>query len=154
MKQWCHASKSSPYEAYCIFYCKSIQCSNSGLKQPLNHAESKKHSGLAVMRFGKTQRHLEKETPSTRLSSNQPDLRNEGATSNASSSTTCVIQSPSPREEIATAEILWALKVAQSNYSYASCDETPFFKKMFPCDISKHFSMSKYPRYHIFLLMD
>ena len=49
VKQWCCADKSSPYYAYCTLCCKSIQCSNTGLKQILNHAESKKHSDLALM---------------------------------------------------------------------------------------------------------
>ena len=68
----------------------------------------------------------------------------EASTSSAGASTTCVIQSPSLQEKIATAEIMWALKVAQSNYSYSSYDETPaLFKKMFPGDVAEHFSMSK-----------
>ena len=68
----------------------------------------------------------------------------EASTSSAGASTTFVIQSPSLQEKIATAEIMWALKVAQSNYSYSSYDETPaLFKKMFPGDVAEHFSMSK-----------
>lgn len=55
-----------------------------------------------------------------------------------------VIQSPSLQEKIATAEILWALKVAQRLYSYSSCDATPaLFKRMFSGDVAEHFSMSK-----------
>jgi hypothetical protein len=127
--------------------CKSIQCSNSGFKHFLHHAEGKRHSDLAVARFGKTQKHLEKGATSTRPSSSSPPLHNEASTSSTSvstSSTSYVIQSPSLREKIATAEILWAPKVAQSNYSYSSCDATPaLFKRMFPGDVAEHFSMSK-----------
>ena len=35
-----------------------MQCSNTGLKQILNHAESKKHSDLAAVQFGKSQQHF------------------------------------------------------------------------------------------------
>ena len=55
-----------------------------------------------------------------------------------------MIQSSRLQEKIATAEVLWALKVDQSNYSCSSCDATPaLFKRMFPGDIAEHFSMSK-----------
>ena len=154
VKQWCRADNTSPHKAFCMLCCKSIQCSNSGFKQLLHHAEGKRHSDLAVARFGKTQKHLQKGATSTRPSSSSPPLHNEASTSSTSastsstsastSSTSYVIQSPSLQEKIATAEILWALKVAQSNYSYSSCDATPaLFKRMFPGDVAEHFSMSK-----------
>jgi hypothetical protein len=60
VKQWCRADNTSPHKAFCMLCCKSIQCSNSGFKQLLHHAEGKRHSDLAVARFGKTQKHLEK----------------------------------------------------------------------------------------------
>ena len=40
--------------------------------------------------------------------------------------------------------MLWALKVAHSNYSYSSCDGTPeLFKRLFPGETAAHFSMSR-----------
>jgi hypothetical protein len=55
-----------------------------------------------------------------------------------------VSQTPSQQEQVLAAEILWALKVAESNYSYASCDGLPYlFRRMFPGQIPEHFTMSK-----------
>ena len=145
LKQWCRADSTSPHKAYCMLCCKSIQCSNSGFQQLLHHAEGKKHSDLAFARFGKGQKHLEKGvTPIGPSNSGAPSLHNEASASSTPASTTYVVQSPSLQEKIASAEILWALKVAQSNYSYSSCDATPaLFKRMFPGDVAEHFSMSK-----------
>ena len=115
LKEWCKADSRSPHKAYCIICCKSIQCDNSGIKQLLHHANGKKHSDIAKARFGKNQSHLSK--CQNDLSSEEP--------SSASTTRECsasLLQSPSVQENVANAEILWALKVAQSNFSYNSCE--------------------------------
>ena len=114
---------------------KAIQSSNTSLEQPLNHAEGKTHSDIATAVFGETQKHLGT-GDQTAVSSDKrgsPEQSNSGA---------CVLQ-PSQVGKVATAEILWALKVAQSNYSYASSDGTTEIFRMFPGETAEHFTMSR-----------
>ena len=56
-----------------------------------------------------------------------------------------VVLDQSVQENVTQSEVLWAMKVAHSGYSYSSCDNTPsLFKRMFPDSIiSDHFSMSR-----------
>ena len=50
----------------------------------------------------------------------------------------------SQQEKVTTAEALWALKTAASDYSFASADGTPqLFQNMFPGDVSANFTMSR-----------
>ena len=48
-------------------------------------------------------------------------------------------------KEVATqAELIWSMKVATSNFSYSSCDDTPWlFQRKFPCDASRLFTLSR-----------
>ena len=48
-------------------------------------------------------------------------------------------------EEAATqAELIWTMKVATSNFSYSSCDNTPqLFQRKFTCDASMLFTLSR-----------
>lgn len=106
------------------------------MKQVLQHADSKKHSDSVTARYGQKQKHFEKALTS--------ESKNTPGESSSKSETSCTMQ-PSQLEKVATAEILWTLKVAQSNYSYSSCDGVPdLFKRMFPghC-VSEQFSMSR-----------
>ena len=50
----------------------------------------------------------------------------------------------SQQEKVTTAEALWAMKTAASDYSFASSDGTPhLIQKMFPEYLSDNFSMSR-----------
>ena len=48
------------------------------------------------------------------------------------------------QEKVTAAEAPWAMKTAGSDYSFSSSDGTlELFRKMFPCDVSNNFSMSR-----------
>ena len=55
-----------------------------------------------------------------------------------------VLQSWNHRDQINAAEVIWALKVSFSGYSFSSCDGTvATFQEIFPGDISKYCTKSK-----------
>ena len=50
----------------------------------------------------------------------------------------------SDTEAATQAELIWTMKLAASNFSYSSCDDTPqLFQTMFPCDTSRLFTLSR-----------
>ena len=81
------------------------------------------------------------ETPSTSAS-----VKDEHASSSSQEKKpSSVVLDQSVQENVTQSQLLWAMKVAHSGYSYSSCDDTPsLFKRMFPDSIiSDHFSMGK-----------
>ena len=63
-----------------------------------------------------------------------------------------VSQSRTHTDQVTAAEVIWALKVSSSGYSFSLYDGTvAMFQEMFPGDISKDFTMSKakFPTYYL-----
>ena len=52
---------------------------------------------------------------------------------------TVTLETKSHRDHVTSAEIMWVMKVAFSNFSLRSCEEvSELFKEMFPKTISKN----------------
>jgi hypothetical protein len=134
LHSWCKKDSNSEYSGYCSLCCKSVQCSNNGVKQLLNHAQGMKHKELAKTRFGRGQKHF-----ITAQSSGPSKIQGGGDAVKH-----IELQNKTLKEQVTTAEILWVLKVAFAGITFISCDETPaLFQTMFPGPISKEFTMSR-----------
>lgn len=117
---WLQEVKNDQYVAKCIVCTSTFKCSNSGLKQVLQHAEGQKHKDKARARFSATQQRF------------FPGARGGDGTARTHT------------DLVTMAEAAWAMKVAASKFSYSSCDDLPeLFKFMFPGSIANDFTMSK-----------
>ena len=121
----------------------SFKVSNTDLLQLLNHSSGKKHTAIAKARFKSTQRHFEKKDASAIRSHGAATSADGKAVPSTNTATVTkfgesyVVQIPSQQEQN-------ALKVCGSNFSYRSCDGlSDLFRKMFPCEASRQFSMGK-----------
>ena len=148
--QWCR--EDAPGKGYCILCQKSFLVTNSGFKQVLAHSKGTKHQDLAKARFDTTQKRFKVETMpgSAETSAASLSAAEEIPSTSTSSSSkekkpASVVLDQSLQEKVTQSELLWAMKVAHSGYSYSSCDDTPsLFKRMFPDSIiSDHYSMSR-----------
>lgn len=127
LTEWCRASTTSVYAGYC-FVCKSeVRVDNQGLRQLQQHANTTGHKDRMNDMFGESQTSLISESaPST--STNQPSKM----------LSTCFSRS----DRTVKAELLWAMKVVHSHYSFASCDDVKeLFQSMFP-EEAANFTMS------------
>ena len=113
-----------------------IAASNSGFKQVLAHSSGKKHQDLAKGLFGSTQIYFSVTT------STAPDTAKPTTSKQERKGEITVDKSD--KEAATQAELIWTMKVAASNCSYSSCDNTPqLFQTMFPCDTSRLFTLSR-----------
>lgn len=120
--KWCR--KGSEYSGFCILCKKDIPCSNAGILQLKQHALGKKHKELMNSVFHKSQTKFRTASAST-----------SGGTSQ--------FQLFSHADKVSKAEIIWALKVAQSDFSFASSDNiVATFQEMFGTSISKDMTLS------------
>ena len=111
--EWIKKCDNSKLAFYCNWCCKKIMLSNMGEKAVRNHMNRDSHKN-ALKRIKST-----RSINSFFSSSSQP-----------SSSKTSTINVPA---DAVCSEIIWALTVAQKNFSANSCDDmTETFKKMFP----------------------
>ena len=127
LKEWCRASTTSKYAGYC-FVCESeVRVDNQGLRQLKQHANKAGHKSRMDDLLGDSQTSLTSETvPST--SQDQP----------AKMLSTCFSRS----DQATRAELLWAMKVVHSHYSFSSCDGVKeLFQAMFPGE-AENFTMS------------
>lgn len=110
--QWCEPSRSQ-FEAFCILCKKTVHCDNQGAPQLKQHAKGESHKNLA-----------------NQCLKGQTTLRfhSMGSTSETTQSTEAkpTLVYESPKDQAAKAEIIWAMKVAMSNYSYNSCADIIF----------------------------
>jgi hypothetical protein len=115
LKEWCCVSTNNTYFARCNLCVERFDISSGGFSQVKSHHKGKKHKIKFDSRF------KNKSTISQAFSQN-----NNCNTENALSHDM----------QIYKAETLWALRVAESNMSFKSCNETvELFKEMFPDSI-------------------
>lgn len=111
---------------------KDFSIENSGLPQIQQHAKGERHRKLSQAKFSQTQRHFVLSATSGESRGKDKRLVN------------VPIQDMSQQKKLTTAEALWAMKSAASNYLFALLDGTPqLFQKMFPGYVSDNFSMSR-----------
>ena len=155
--KWCR--EDAPGKDYCMLCQKSFLVTNSGFKQVLAHSKGTKHEDLAKARFDTTQKRFKVETmpgseetsvvslsAAEEIPSTSACVKDEPASSSSrEKKLASVVLDQSVQENVTQSEVLWAMKVAYSGYSYSSCDNTPsLFKNMFTDSIiSDHFSMSR-----------
>ena len=139
LRTWCAKDSSSDFAGYCLLCKKTIQCGNNGAVQILKHAEGQKHKDIAKMKIS---------TSSTQMffnvSKDKPTTSQGGGDVVAGSSKEIPLLTKPQKDQVMTAEILWAMKVAAAGFTFSACDDLPeLFAAMFPGAISEKFSMSK-----------
>src|SRR6266516_4007787 len=104
---WCKPSKKSVFTAFCQICNKTIKCDNQGLLQLMQHSGMSTHQSLVGnIAEGKQ---LVLQVSSSGQSGQQ-----------ATNSST--ITAVSHQAQSTKAELIWAMKVVSSGYSYSSCD--------------------------------
>lgn len=118
--QWCKADKYE-YSAFCTLCYKSFSVKTSGISQVKQHANGSDHNKRAKDRFSKAQPHF---------------------ASSPSTSGNIALVPKSVNDQTLQAEIWWVLKVANNDFSFASCDDLDkLFKLMFPCPYTADFTL-------------
>src|SRR6266516_6230242 len=125
---WCKPSKKSVFTAFCQICNKTIKCDNQGLPQLMQHAGMSTYRSLVGnIAEGKQ---LVLQVSSSGQSGQQ-------------ATNSLIITAVSHQDQSTKAELIWAMKVISSGYSYSSCDgiiET--LSAMFPSAIPNTFTMS------------
>ncbi|KAJ8033350.1 hypothetical protein HOLleu_23560 [Holothuria leucospilota] len=139
---WCRTVDGAPYKATCILCKKQISCDNSGLHQIKQHAKGENHKRASKIHFSTSQSRFSWKGVAKKDDS-QPPLSFKSKTSSPSLSAP-ILSEPSsagPSSLIpltsgdcrVKAEAMWAMKVASSNYSFAStAGIKELFSAMFP----------------------
>ena len=123
---WCKANKHSVFTAFCDICNKTIKCDNQGLPQLLQHSETSTHRSLAGNIAEGKQLVLK--------------VAKSGQQDTVSASKICAV---SQKDQSTKAELIWAMKVVSSSYSYSSCDGLiEILRAMFPSAIPDTFTMS------------
>lgn len=133
IKNWCKPDVKVSSAGFCTVCCKQVPCANMGIRQIMQHATGAKHRELASLRFSQKQAHF------VMLDT---DRRKQDSSTNAETSINSKVTfSKAHNDQVTTAEIIWALKVAESNISLSSCDDIgQLFKLMFPGPCSNDFT--------------
>ncbi|PFX13024.1 hypothetical protein AWC38_SpisGene22936 [Stylophora pistillata] len=142
LRLWCSKGKTDT-TAYCFLCKKTIQCGNAGFAQVLQHSEkSKTHIRLANIACSDSQTKIAFKT-----------IHNSSSIeSQASSEVSEIIPVPvrnicvtSKKDDTTKAEIIWAAKTANDNYSFRSSDGIgDTFRAMFSNpETLETFSMSR-----------
>ena len=104
-------------QPYCNFCNKTVKFSNQGLSQILQHAKDETH----------------RKTATQILAGKQTLLNMKGSGVNVMFT---------KGDDVRKAELIWAMKCIQPNYSYASCDDLhSVLQAMFPGRIPDSFSL-------------
>ena len=102
---------------WCHLCQKNVAIDHSGLNQVNQHAKTKEHKVKSNARFSPSQPRFEKVGSAIEYSSKPLETR------------------------VFEAECLWAFKVAEDDWSFASCDSLKvLFQRMFPGEVSEKFS--------------
>lgn len=135
IKDWCEPGDSE-FVANCFVCHKTIDIRNRGKGQLLAHAGTKTHQVHAAGLLQKSQ---------TKLVTVTNDEGEKIMAMDLSSATpgSAPIYKMTHDDEVARAEIIWTMKVAESGYSYSSCDSlNDVFETMFPdSPIAKSFTL-------------
>lgn len=140
--QWCKADECNT-QGFCILCKKTFSVDNSGFKQVLAHSGGTKHQALARARFSSTQCHFKLSETVTSSYSTVEESPGPSTSKPVSSTVACLDKCT--KDLVTQSELLWGMKVSQSNYSYRSCDDLPsLFKKIFPGNVvAENFTMSR-----------
>lgn len=155
MSFWCETHKSSIYKAYCKQCNKSFSCSNQGIQQLRQHANGLRHK-QKTQELASGRQMMIQATPSitpsvTSLPNSsyaliptlQPTNYRGLAPLQTEKSPKVVMRCTSEKDKATSAELIWAMKVVESRYSYSSCDGVKeIFKAMFPNSVPDNFTMS------------
>ena len=138
---------------------KTFRCDNQGLPQLLQHSKGQSHKTLAneilsgsQMVFASTQSTGALKTFCNTTSTSSVSTASVASTSVVSKQqetqtgkkqSSGTLQCISLKDEATKAELIWAMKVVGSHYSYASCDNIKdTLDAMFPGKIPDNFTMS------------
>ncbi|KAK0143227.1 hypothetical protein N1851_018653 [Merluccius polli] len=131
---WLHLDKyktwlekvEDPSKARCGLCSKIIDISNMGEAALTSHAKGAKHKAVVAVREGSSMTITSFfSSPSTSTSVTPTAGSSQGTIQGTISNVT--------RQDSLRAEVLWALKVANSHYSFKSCEDvTKLFSAMFP----------------------
>ena len=129
------------HNAYCRICSRSIDIRSMGRTALISHMKGKKHEDK--LKFSQS-------SPITVFTKNKPavDIPSNSATHFAEVSTPksqSTLSNFISKKDTLNAEILWALKCVESNYSFSSqADIVPLFQRMFPnCEIAQSMSLGE-----------
>ena len=148
----------SPFKAYCKLCNKAVDLSNMGKRALTSHAESKSHKKAVSLKQGATAmaqfvksdkkegtadegQSTSTETLTVPLPADEPHSSHQEIPSTSQQ----LLQTYVTSESVTKAEILWAMKIVLSHFSFrASTDVGGLFQNMFPDSaIAKKFSCGK-----------
>jgi len=126
-------------------FCSICICTvdvKKGFQSLSQHASTKKHKQNARIKLNIKQ--LTLTTSTTTTNENNSRIEDTLVEKNSKSSTFSTVHLYSISDQSVVAELIWALKVVSSNYSFSSSDGiVEVFQTMFPNAIPKGFSMSR-----------
>ena len=127
IKLW--AEKKDVTHARCRLCDRLLKYSVQGFQCLIQHAEKSKHKELSDARFG----------PNSRC------LALESTAAPGKKERVVVTLDASLSDKVSAAEATWLFKVAESDFSFRDCDNTPLlFRKMFSDpEVCKHFTMGR-----------
>ena len=148
----------SPFKAYCKLCNKAVDLSNMGKRALTSHAESKSHKKAVSLKQGATAmaqfvksdkkegtadegQSTSTETLTVPLPADKPHSSHQEIPNTSQQ----LLQTYVTSESVTKAEILWAMKIVLSHFSFrASTDVGGLFQNMFPDSaIAKKFSCGK-----------
>jgi hypothetical protein len=155
--EWLAAVKTDKTKAKCQLCGSIFDIAKMGISALNSHMKGKKHSSLIDLRKKSlgiqafVSSRSSSEGHSNPTSSNNPrPSDNKNSNSAGNSDPVSTINKPSTSEffikhETLKAEILWAIKVCTSHYSYNSCTDTSdLFREMFPdSKIAQNFALGE-----------
>lgn len=130
---WCVETKD-PFIARCKWCDKFVRCDGQGCKQLIQHASGAKHKQKLGLLVDKRQSLLAPVRPKDSISLQPTHVSASGLASfDVHDEKKVSIQLVTNDDLKTKAEILWALKVCDSNFSFSSCDNLDeLFQAMFP----------------------
>ena len=146
-KDWLREVKGDKHKARCIVCMRDVDISSMGESALTSHLKGKTHQTLTSQKrslasvpdfFGVSSQQPattsdDAKEVSKSASSESGEHINPTKSGTASLSGSSVMERIVTRDETLKAEILWALKVIMSHYSYKSCEGTSkLFQAMFP----------------------
>lgn len=146
---WCQPSNEVG-KVFCSICKKTFRCDNQGLPQLLQHAKGQSHKTLtneilsgSQMVFAPTQLTEPDNTSNTASVSTANIVSKPQHSQTGKKQSSGTLQCISLKDEATKAELIWAMKVVGSHYSYASCDNIKeTLDAMFPGKIPNNFTMS------------
>lgn len=141
MKEWCILGNTE-YSGRCVVCKTEIKCDNSGVKQLIQHSKGNQHKKLCKTIFSSSQTKLVFKTVSVPAA--DPGTSREQVPSSSKSKEESKLFFSFPGEDVLTAEIIWAVKCANSNISFRASDGiSDTFRAKFKCPIADGFSVGR-----------